>query len=246
MTEQDLIAVEMYLDGELPAGERTDFEARLRKEPELTAALEDRRELNDLLRAEAGEADFRAMLSEVMRQPAEEKEAKVVAMQPKRGRLIRWLSAAAAVLLALVVSYFVFIRDDFNLANYNDYPAMALVQRGDGKAVLERAESAFNAGNYAQAEDPLREILAAEPGNNQARLGLIIALIETGDFAGARSVYTEMQRDRGDFKDLGTFYMALIAKQEGDVVRAGELLDGISDSNDAYLKAKIDRLRADL
>ena len=246
MTEQDLIAVEMYLDGELPAAERTAFEARLSKEPELAATLADRRELNDFLRAEAGEADFLATLGKAMTAPVEKSEAKVVAMKPRRGKLTRWLSAAAAVLLALVVSYFVFIRDDFNLANYNDYPAMALVQRGDGEAVLERAESAFNAGNYAQAVEPLREILAAEPGNNQARLGLIIALIETGDFAGARSVYTEMQRDRGDFKDLGTFYMALIAKQEGDAVRAGELLDGISDSNDAYLKAKIDRLRADL
>ena len=59
---------------------------------------------------------------------------------------------------------------------------------------LQTAYLDYQAGRYAQATDGYRQVLAAEPGNRDARLGLAALAMQRGETETARSLYQELLR----------------------------------------------------
>ena len=241
MNEQDFLDIEAYLQGELSADRRAAFDERQRTDPAFAAALAQRRELNAHLRATAGEADFRRTLESVM----ERGEAKVVAM-PRR-RWARILAAAASVLLLLFAFNF-FYSDQVDTLAFSDYPALTLVQRGEGASQAATASAAFNDARYQEAIPALEAYLNAQDTtaiDPQARLALGISLMETKRYPEAERVFSEIVSEQSGLSAYGTWYLALLSVRRGDNAAALRYLDQIPPG-DAYLTTRAQRLRESL
>lgn len=91
----------------------------------------------------------------------------------------------------------------------------------DVREILERAERHLAAGEAAQAERLLREVLADRPSLLRARQGLALALRARGDLAGARAILAVSRQLDPDEPEVALL-CARLALEAGDVPAAVE------------------------
>lgn len=121
-----------YLDDDLSAVDRAEFERRLEEDPDLRAEADAGRELRRAVSQIAGEMEPPAALDAVMKP--------MLRSAPARRRLVRpafrWLGAAAAVVLGVTVTLEVARR---NPQLPLDRPASPRVMNHDDEAIFELA-----------------------------------------------------------------------------------------------------------
>lgn len=175
MTEQDLLLLSAYLDGQLDAGKLADFEDRLQREPELRQRLEAMRETDAALQAgfsdimqEPVPEGIRQLLAE---SPAVEAKTKAPVIdlhaQKKRRAPSNWVPLSVAASVALAVGIFI-----------------GGSQTGDNMENILLSQT-------LQPADALVQILESSPSGN----------LNTLDELAAASVQAELSfiDNRGDF-----------------------------------------------
>lgn len=245
MNEQDYIDIEVWLQGDMEPVRAATFQQRLTEDPKFAAALAEREELNAHLRAGVGEADFRQTIKDAMGGKAG--EAKVMPLQPpaKKVKWMQLLGAAATVLLLILAFQLFSDGGGSDLDQFSDHAPLALVERGTGTNFALEAETEFNSGRYAAAIQPLRDYLAGQDSNIQAKLALAISLMETDDSAGAEQLFTEISQGTSVLSGYGTWYLALLSVRKGDSAAALRYLD-LLPPGDEFLKEKARKLRESL
>lgn len=247
MNESDYISIEAYLSGELSEPERTAFEARLATTPELATALADRRGLHEHLRAAAAEGELQESLNKLNDRffPAQKKGAVVRQLGPARRRWLSGLVAAAAIALLLFAGgQFLMPGAGSTYEQFAEHQPLSLTERG-GATNSEKAESAFNQGEYGEAADLLKLYLQQQANDQRAKLALGISLLETNRDTQAIRVFTEIAEGGSSVAPYGNWYLALAAVKRGETQTALEYLDRIP-ADDAYLNEKIAKLKATL
>jgi hypothetical protein len=123
--------IEKYLNGEMDAAARKNFEQRLRQDPELRDAYKNHLEVYDAIK-DRDLIDFREKLEKIGK--AQQKKGRGKG-KPRNRMLLYWISGAAAMALLALVFYLVFgLRLNHNKQFANE---------GDGTRDINLPESYF-------------------------------------------------------------------------------------------------------
>jgi len=247
MNENDHITIEAYLSGEISIPERTAFDARMAAEPELAAAVTERRRLHEHLRADAGEGELKASLQKLNERffPSQKKGAVVRQLGQTRRRWFSALAAAAAIALLLFVGgRFLLPGPGSTYEQFADHQPLSLTERGV-ETNATAAEAAYNEGRYGEAVDLLKEYLRQQANDQRAKLALGVSLLENNQDKEAVEIFTEIAEGGSSLAPYGNWYLALAAVKRGETNTALDYLNLIPN-DDAYLAEKVAKLKATL
>lgn len=244
MEEQDYILIEQYLQGDLTAAQRADFEARLAAEPTLADAFAERRLLNAHLQAAGQEEALRGTLEQLGNKHFSVPEAKVRTLGGNR----RWLygvAVAAVIALAVLLGGPWLFPGGNNYEQFAQHAPLSLTERGASPQLAAQAEATFNAGQFRAAVPLLQEYLTVQADDERAQLALGISLLETDKDEEAIVIFERIAEGNSSLAPYGNWYLALAAVKRGDDANAIKYLDLIP-ATDTYLTTKAQELRATL
>ncbi len=242
---QDLfIRIEDYLDNVLSPAERQAFEEQLRANPELAQTVAIVREARErLVRQWANEPADTALI-ETLRQIGQDYFKGEMAEQPKALSVqlfqrIWW--AAAAVLVLLTAAWLFFLRPPQHerlYAQYRDLPKASFAVRGaDGIITAERAAEAFNRKQYEEALLLIREYLAQNPEDVEARYFEGLSLLELSRSAEARAVLAQIEKVPA-WADEARWYVALSYLRENEMELCRQQLEQIPAESGRHAQAQ--------
>jgi cytochrome c-type biogenesis protein CcmH/NrfG len=238
MHADDYLLLDRYLQDELSAEEAATLRDRLRREPALAAALAERQEWQQFLRARAQRPALEKKMAGLAGDYfAEQGGARVVPLW--RRPLIVGLGLAAAVALVLLV-WNPFASGDL-YQRFADHPPLALAEKSTATNTAAEAEAAFTAGNYETAYAALTELLRTEPTNLTARLALGISALETDRLDEAQAIFSELADGTSTLRDYGIWYLALSQVKAGDAAAARATLERLGN-DDPALRRRADEL----
>lgn len=246
MKEQDYITIEAFLEGTLSAAESRAVEERAARELPFAEALASRRRLYEHLRAKAGEASLRATLNEIGGRHFGQRDQQAVVKPIGRSNR-RWLIglvAAAAIALVMVFGGRLFAPPGDAYEQFAQHQELSLTERGADTGAAA-AESAFNAGRYAEAIDRLQAYLQVQSDDERARLALGISFLERNQDSLAIEVFEKIAAGASTLAPYGNWYLALAAVKRGDTEEALSFLSLIPES-DTYLASRVRKLKATL
>ena len=220
-----------YVEGDMTAFERAEFEAELRADPLLRSDMEAARKTLGGLR-HLGEERLRSELKEADRILIGEGGATTGA----RGW---WWSAAAALLLVGLGTWWFSNRDtpDRLASEFAIRDPGLPVLMGQTPRAMDAIMNAYKQDQFLAARSMITEALVTQPGNDTLTyfLGVVEMQLDNSNtavqaFAGlnAKSVF----RIRGDY------HRAICALRDGKLSEARTLLQQVAASNEPQLSAK--------
>lgn len=246
MNEKDYIGIEAYLQGEADAEARAATEKRAAEDEQFAAALAERRELNEHLRARAQAPALRSTLDQLGKKYFPSEKAVIRKLKPNRNRQWqKWAIAAAIALFFSIGATLLWPTSGSTYDQFAQHQPLSLTERGTADGLAGLAEAAFNDQRYSEAAALLDRYLSEQAEDQQAKLALGISLLESNKDSAAVSVFTEIAGSGSTLAPYGNWYLALAAVKRGENAKALQYLDLIPAS-DNYLKVRADRLRATL
>jgi tetratricopeptide (TPR) repeat protein len=245
MSAFDYDTIIRYVEDEMQVDERQEFEQALQTDEGLKKEVELCRETLDNLRSnfypDESELALRTTLARI--QPGYFKSrTKIISLPVKRMRW-RYISAAAAVILAL------FIWRPWKEDLYQQFVSTRMVsvaERGTtSDSLLTQATLKFNTGNFAAALPDFEDMLRREPTNAYAQFYFAVALLQDNQTTKARGRLLDLYNSSSPFRYDAAFYLALSYVKENDRAKAGQWLQKISPDASVYPKSKtlLDKLR---
>ena len=220
MNEEQYIVFDQYLQGDLSPEAQLTFEKDLTENRELAVAFETFQELQGYLTNKFGHEKernaFKANLQAISQQESVAKRSKVVLFKP-------WMYAVAASVV-VVMGLFVF---DFNenpeFEDFNQHENAYFTERSEVNATLKKAESAFNAKDYATAI-PIFETLLKENKTPELQYYYAIALLENNDIKQAEVVFETLKSGNSIYVNKATWSLALAKLKLKDYKSCKEIL----------------------
>ncbi len=246
MEEELYTRIEDYLDDTLDAAQRAALEADVQTDPALAEALAQVREARTRLARQWTQEDAdRALtgtLQEVGRQHFTSNADAMSAVVTPRARLPRWwpLLAAAACLVGLLIWFFRPAQEANLYAQYRHFPEAAFVTRATDDSAqtdLAAANTAFNAGRYADALPLLQHYLASHPKDLEKRFFAALCQLELGQTTEATTAFQQL-RTAPAYAEEATWYLALAFLKEKNNAQGGEILRQIPRSSRYYNEAQ--------
>lgn len=232
---------EKYLNNDLSRSEKEEFEKRISDDPEFAEAFQIYKEISISLEAkenrEAGEKKLRKNLEELSDEyfniNTRKKPAKIISLR-------RVLELAAASIIIVLGTWFILNQTQSKptYSEYADYGALALTERGEDDSVKILAENLFNNEQYEEAVGILEKIHVQDPENNQIKLYLAMALIETEQYERADTLLTEIRENESVYQYRAVWYLALSYLKQGDIEATKAVLKEIPESAAEYNKAR--------
>lgn len=232
--------IDRYLRGELPEADKNAFEADLNQSAELAAELALQKDMEQFLRKQDRRAALKGQLenmgSEFFQNTAPKETGRIVPL--RRNQTMRWvIGLAATVALVLVARFSIFQPNLY--AQYGQYPPLAMIEKSNtAQDNLAAMESAFNQKDYAKALPLLQTYVQEKPEDIQAQLYLGICLLETGKYATARDLFTNISSGESSFVDYGQWYLALSYLKEGNKAECRKVLQQVPAESEFAQKAQ--------
>lgn len=234
--------IDRYVNGEMVARERDEFEGRMREHAELAQQVHLHRDM--LL---GMEYHFMQQL----------KEQLALSDQQKRGfNLPLFLKIAAAVLLVAGLAgamYYYWQRpanpEQLFLSYFEAYPnTLTQTKRSEaspGEASPDDASDevtdalrSYEAGNFSQAAVALDKVLSRATLTDERRPALVfyrgVTNLQLGNTQQARSDLTEISQSDTLLAEPATWYVGLSYLREGDVTTAKEILEQLRRGQGDY------------
>jgi len=229
MNEERYILFGQYLENELSAEEKTDFEKQLDEDQEFASAFETFKDLNLHLENKFGNANelkaFKKNLKSVSKQHFKTKKPKVVAFKP-------WQYAIAAS-IAILVGLFVFQNINPSFEDYNNPEMATFIERGDVNENLKLAQDAFNAKNYKTAIPHFESVLKVNK-SPEIQYFYAVSLLENDEFQKADTNLLELQSGTSVYKNKATWYLALSKLKQKEYDSCKAILQTIPDDYEDY------------
>jgi tetratricopeptide (TPR) repeat protein len=232
--------IEKYLDGQMSAEERADFEKKISENPVLKEELQLHREMRRFLT----KRDRRLQLEQQLQQIGTEYFPQHSSQTGKtRGKLTPVLRrywavmAAAASFALLITAYFLFRTPLYD--QFATHPPLALVEKSATQEQLRyEAETAFNSQHYEQAAVLLEQLLRNHPDDDLIRIYLGIAQMEVGKIQEARKLFAEVASEDPAIRDFAQWNLVLSYLKTGDKERCRELARSFSQDSPYFEKAQ--------
>ena len=222
MDANDYRLIDAYLQKELPPAELPAFQQRLVADAAFAAELALRQNMHNYLRTQAHLGQLEEKMATLGPTYFGEQAAKVRHLNA-RYWIMGLVAAAVAVLL---VVWNPLGRADL-YREFAQHQPLNLTEKSTTGQLATAAEASFNAGNYEAAYRQLTTYLQEEPADNQARLALGIAALETGRIPEAQAVFTAVAAGDSVFRSYGTWYLALSYLKVGAKTAAKATLEKI-------------------
>jgi len=229
MNEERHILFDQYLENELSAEEKSNFEQKMAEDQEFASAFETFRELNLHLENKFGSATelnaFKKNLKSISKKHLKATKSKVVAFKP-------WQYAIAAS-VAVLVGLFFFQNVNPTFDDYDNPENAYLTERGNVNANLKLAEDAFNTKNY-KAAIPYFKAVLKENKSPEIQYFYAVSLLEDNQFQKAESNLSELKSGTSVYKNKATWYLALSKLKQKEYKSCKEILLTIPDDFEDY------------
>jgi hypothetical protein len=229
MNEERYILFGQYLENELSAEEKTNFEKQLAEDQEFSSTFEIFKELNQHLESKFGNEKeskaFKKNLKSVSAAHFKTKKSKVVAFKP-------WQYAIAAS-VAILVGLFVFQNINPTFEDYNNPEMATFIERGDVNENLKLAQDAFNSKKYKTAI-PYFEAILNSTKSPEIQYFYAVSLLEDSQFQKAETNLSELKSGTSIYKNKATWYLALSKLKQKDYKSCKEILQTIPDDFEDY------------
>ena len=229
MNEERYILFGQYLENELSAEEKTNFEKQLAEDQELASAFEIFKEMNLHLEIKFGNATelnaFKKNIKSISEEHFKSKKIKVVSFKP-------WQYAIAAS-VAILVGLFVFQNINPSFDDYNNPEMATFTERGDVNEDLKLAQDAFNAKNY-KAAIPYFEVILKGNNGSEIQYFYAVSLLEENQFQKAETNLMDLKLGTSIYATKATWYLALSKLKQKDYKSCKEILLTIPDNYDDY------------
>lgn len=223
--------IDDFLSGQLNAADQQAFEEELSRNPELRRQVDLQRDMTFLLSHQKDRTALKGRLEKTGADFFGEAEP----ARPKAR--IRWIGWAAAAAILLFVLWPVFVQPDL-YQQYAEFPPLALSEKSTASTNWAATEQAFNSGDYTEAALQLEIYLEAFPEDQQARLYLGIAQMETGELEAARQSFAEVSAAAPALSDYAEWYRALSYLKGNAPEKARPALEGIAEGSPFYEEAE--------
>lgn len=229
MNEERYLLYGQYLDNELSAEEKINFEKQLSEDQELASAFETFKELNLHLENKFGNATeleaFKKNLKSISKEHFKPKKSKVVGLKP-------WQYAAAAS-VAVLMGLFFFQNINPSFDDYNKPEMAAFVERGDVNENMKLAQYAFNDKKY-KAAIPYFEAVLKTIKSPEIQYFYAVSLLENNQFQKAETNLLELKSGTSIYKNKATWYLALSKLKQEDYKSCKEILLLIPEDYEDY------------
>ena len=245
MSAFDYDMITRYLDGEMNIEELKAFEEQMQQDAALKKEVELLLEVNATLQMklhpDEGELVLKRTLEE-MRDQYFKPKTKVIPFTR-----LRWVAAAAAVLIIAVISLLIQIPGKKDLYKQYAYVKMPGVEeRGTpGDSIIKEITQNFNTKKYAETVHSFEIVLKNDPQNSFLHYYYAIALQLNGEVEKSRSELIQLYDGNSAFKYDAAFYMALSylresvpSEKEKNNIACKEWLNKIPADTDIYSKAQ--------
>jgi hypothetical protein len=241
MSALDYEKISRYVDGEMTGDELDAFEQLLLLDNELKKEVDQYREVNDTLKSKLfpdnDELAFRQTL-EGFQQEYFKRQTKVIPIDKHRRKYMKWIAAAAAVAIIVVMATWWPWKADL----YQEYAPIKMASvalRGTkSDTLLQKATEKFNRKEYADAIPLLESLKQIEPENAYNRFYFAIALLESNQIARSRQEFNALYQGTSLFRYDAAFYIGLSYLKEKDERNCKEWLMKIPSDADIYSKAQ--------
>lgn len=201
--------IEAYLNGEMEAVQKQEFEQRLTTDTQLQKQVEELRFLQTTidkhLQAEQTLPELKKILTPLTQTHFHKAE------QQKGGRVISMNRVFAAIALAasVILIFFLFLPG----VSVDGYPVddmSGAITRGN-ETQLAKAAQLFNDQKYAEAVTAFQQLKAESPDDATINYHLGISLIKTKNFTEALPLFEALSKGESVYKEEANFFAALSA-----------------------------------
>lgn len=237
MDDQDYILFENYLLGELSKEEIVAFETRLETDSKFKESFNTYKELTSFLEHkfenEAASTAFQTNLKNISIAYFDKQESPVKSIKFKP-----WLYATAASVV-LLISIVLFNNLSTPVySDYANYDSISLTVRGEQDALLHTAENAFNAKDFAKAEEAFKSLMVLDKDNVELQFYRGVANVELNKFETAEKLLLSLSKGQSVYKNKAKWYLALSNLKQEEYDECIEILKTIPEDADEYKQAQ--------
>ncbi len=233
MKEEKYIVFDQYLQGEMSAEERLDFEKQLSENEALASEFETFKEVQIQLETKfdfAADRDaFTANLKTISKEHFKPEKTKVISIKP-------WMYMVAASVV-LLLGLFLFNPSKPGFEEYNQYENAYLTERGTAGENLKQAESAFNTKNY-KAAIPLFETVLKENKSAEIQYFYGVSLLEDNQIQKAETAFNKIKSGNSIYKNKAIYALALAKLKQKEYQSCKEILLTIPSDYENYDKVR--------
>lgn len=229
MNEERYILFGQYLENELSAEEKTNFEKQLSEDTELASSFEVFKELHlhleNKFSNEQELKEFKNTLKSISKKNFKTQKIKVVAFKP-------WQYTIAAS-VAILVGLFFFQNVNPSFEEYSNPEMTTLVERGYVNENLKLAQDAFNSKKYKTSIPYFEGVLKVNK-SPEIQYFYAISLLEDTQFQKAETNFSELKSGTSIYKINATWYLALSKLKQKEYKSCKEILLTIPDDFEDY------------
>lgn len=232
--------IDDFLLGRMSPGDRQAFEQELKEDGDLANQLQLQEEIMDGL-AVVGKEQFKARLQRIKQETFQ--DTKVSSAQEtvkvERPTWLWWLAGVIAICLAI----FLFWKLNSNggeapdviYADLFEVYDVPVVQRDtDDQQLIQQLSTYYKEGAYADFIENFAGRSAEFSDHPELQLSLGISYLQTNQPAQAATILARLEESNYPaYHDHARWYRILAALQEGDAVKAKELLPKLLNNEDA-------------
>ncbi len=234
--------IESYLNGSMPAEEKSLFERELAESDELQQSLKlysiINTEMYNAQKYSDQETALKNTLSQLNEKYFRQQSAPVISMH-RNSSFIKTAMAIAAGLVLILVAYFTFFKNSNSPSQLADLyvknELIHLSQTMDGaKDSLQQGIAAYNNKEYNKALQLFEAIYTAHPDNSDALRYAGIVYLVTKEYDKALKAFDELALKKELFSNAGQFLKAITLLQrngKGDKDAAKSLLQNVVKEN---------------
>lgn len=227
-----------YVEDELDAAEKQQFEAHLREDPSLAAEISLYRELKATLRERLPPDDGAAALQQTL--SAFNKEYFKKDAGARRIPLTRWLTGMAAAASVIIATVLLWPSDNRALyQRLGDTQMAGVTERGGNTdTLLQKAAVYFNRHEFAKALPLLDRAVKADSADQLALFYRGLAEWHTGALSAARTDLEKLYNGESLLRYEAAFYLALGYAGEKNSAAAREWLERIPAGTPVSARAR--------
>lgn len=228
--------IEAYLNGEMDAVQKQEFEQQLTTDAQLQKQVEELRFLQTTidkhLQAEQTLPELKKILTPLTQthfhKAEQQKGAKVISMN----RVFAAIALAASVILI----FFLF-PPGVSVDGYPVDEMSGAITRGN-ETELAKAAQLFNDEKYAEAEAAFQQLKATSPDDATINYYLGISLVKTKNFKESLTLFEALAKGESVYKEDANFFAALSAYNLQQNDKAKEYASAVKKESKYYKYAK--------
>lgn len=239
--KQPYALIENYLKGELSGDALDDFERQLKDSPDFAQEVQLHRELYSHFNDEVPDYQLDSPKKQTLNTYVKSEEVKAfqaklkaakqnterstTSDQPAKIRSLRWVYAAAASILLLIIGYFLInqntsIQPNDLYASVSTHEILSTTEMGTTATTLQAIDKSFNQKNYAEVLNILPGFLDNLPETDKNYYHLLrtkgIAELETNQYEKALQTFDRLANSDALIASHGKWYTVLTYLKKDD------------------------------